>query len=183
MDIQALIDDTLSDAAQARMFSELVAEITSEIKQLDERILQHPVEVTRLVDGVAGTITSIHQTVTLEFAISEDILGFIANLLAMHSPVGSGVDKHPGQYKFSNKLYGDGILVSDISRPPQAKEFIFINTLPYAGKIASGESSQAPNGVYEVVANESQKRFPSSKIDYVDHVDGFGKYPAIRVRI
>lgn len=165
------MDDLLSDSFIAAQFADVVDKIRSETKAHDEAILHHPVEVvTTILSPLA---------VELHFIISEDIIGFIAHLLWTHSPRGSGADKHPGRYAASHKLYGDGILVVDISKPPSAKEFIFVNELPYAGKIASGESSQAPNGVYEVVANESQRKFPSVKIAYID----YGKFPAIQVNL
>lgn len=174
IEFQALLDDTLSIEAQEKLFAEAVEEIKQSAKQIDEEILGHPVDVTALVIAPLS--------VELDFLISDDVLGYVAQQLNLNSPVGAN-DKHPGKYLAAHVLYADGVLVADRSKPPQAKIYTFVNGLPYAEKIEAGESSQAPNGVYEVTANEAQKRFPSMKIEFVDYLDSIGKYPAIQVTI
>ncbi len=42
---------------------------------------------------------------------------------------------------------------------PEASEYAFLNTQPYSRKIERGESPQAPEGVFQVVATLAQSRF------------------------
>jgi hypothetical protein len=174
-EFQLFLDNTLSESALEKQFTGIVQQIKQQAKEADEAILGRTVDVTAVVLAPLS--------VELDFLITDDVLNYIAEQLAMHSPVGSEKDKHPGQYAASNKLLADGILVSDLSHPTQAKEYIFVNELPYAEKIEKGESSQAPSGVYEVTANEAQKRFLSAKIEFIDYVDSSGSFPAIRVTL
>lgn len=174
-EFQLLLDNTLSEVALEKQFTGIVQQIKQQAKEANEAALGRTVDVTAIVLGPLS--------VELDFLITDDILGYIAEQLAMHSPVGSAKDRHPGQYAASNQLLADGVLVEDVTKPPQAKEYIFVNELPYAEKIEKGESSQAPNGVYEVTANEAQKRFPSAKIEFIDYSDSTGSFPAIRVTL
>ena len=178
IEFQALLDSTLSMAAQVSQFIELALETEAEQQRIDESILGRVVTYKSYIDGTLdaiGNVKRLSQVVTVEFDITEDIVAFVAEELRKHSPVGSGKDDpHPGKYQASHMLYADGILVEDFHRAPSAKEYLFVNILPYAVKIESGESALAPSGVYEVTASEAQKKYPSSKIEFIDYVGTFG---------
>jgi hypothetical protein len=53
---------------------------------------------------------------------------------------------------------------------PEGREFVFLSSAPYAGKIEGEhkppESRQAPNGVFEAVAALAQMRFPQLDIGF-----------------
>jgi hypothetical protein len=174
IEFQALIDSTLSEQAQQKIFNDAVERIEQTTKQIDEAALGHPVEVQATVIGPLS--------VELYFLIGDDVIKYIAEQLAMNSPRGSGADKHPGQYIAANTILADGVAVT-LDSLPQAKVYMFVNITPYAEKIEHGESSQAPNGVYEVTANSAQRKFPSSQIAFVDYMDTDGKHPAIEVTL
>src|SRR5262249_33497792 len=65
-----------------------------------------------------------------------------------------------GRYQRSHRLYADGSQVDpEGGEVPEASEYIFINTQPYARKIERGLSSQSPEGVYQVVAAMALRLF------------------------
>lgn len=182
-DFQLLIDGALSETAQVGKFVEFAIEVELEAQNLDEQQLGRKVTYQTFVDGAladAHNVRTLSSTISFEFAISEDVLSFISEELKKMSPVGSGADKHPGQYKASHVIFADGILVDDTESLPQAREYIFVSTLPYARKIEGGEghrpqSEQAPQGVYEVTSFQARNRFGNSaKIVFEDYVGTFG---------
>ena len=89
------------------------------------------------------------------------MLRWINQQLVTHSPVLTG------RYAKSHAWYADG-QPFDIDDVPQAREYSVLSLVPYARKIERGESRQAPDGVYEVVAALANQRF--GKIGHI----GFG---------
>lgn len=178
-DVKLLIDQTLSQDAQERMFAEFAIASERDTQSLDEQILGHSVMVNRYVDGALGAseyAAHINSVIVYEFPLLTELLQFIGEELQKDSPVGSTGDKHPGQYRSSHVLFADGVIVPINNDIPNATEYIFVNTLPYSRKIeGSGnrapESPQASSGVYEVTANEARKRFSNiGHIQFIDHV-------------
>ena len=169
-DYSSWIDKTLSVAGQVSEFIDYALETETAAKLIDERILNRIVDVKTYVDGKLDTlekVKSLADVIIFEFLVDNDVLTFISSQLDMHSPVKTG------RYKSGHVLFADGIQ-ADILNPPQAKEYLFINTEPYSIKIETGESSMAPNGVYELTAHEAQVKYPDSKIEFVDYVGVFG---------
>jgi hypothetical protein len=117
------------------------------------------------VDGrQAAPLTSVKPTgvIVAEWNLVLDMFKWIDEQLAIHSPVGSALDKrpgHPGLYRRSHVLFADNIEVLANEAPPPAHEYFFVNMQPYARKIERGHSAQAPNGVYETVAVLANQRF------------------------
>jgi hypothetical protein len=168
---QSFIDGSLSVAAQVSQFVGYVVEQENIAKQINERILGRFVDVKTFVDGTLDkveNIRSLASIVTVQFQIAENVLAFVAKELEKQSPYKSG------NYVRGNVLFADGILIDDISKAPSASEFMFVNIVPYALKIESGESPMAPNGVYEVVAQIAKNQFPNSRIEFFDYVGAFG---------
>lgn len=138
-----------------------------------------------VVDSVLSQVTSLSDVIVFSFELSNDIVQFIYDRLAIHSPFRSG------RYMHSHVVYADGELVGDLSQlaedskdafnNSQPNEFIFVSTLPYARKIEQGESAMAPHGVYEIVAQEAQERYGAqydiSFIDYVGVAEGMAQSP------
>lgn len=95
-----------------------------------------------------------------------DVLAWIARELRARSPFVSG------GYRDGHTLYADGeplmpaADVSEDSRLPEAREFSFTNTVPYARKIEFGKTQsgrdfvvQVPNRIYERLAEAARERF------------------------
>lgn len=158
------------------MFAESAIELAHKYQLLDEQILGHEIAVRTFVDGILGVSeynARINSVIAYEFGDGvADVLNFIADELFKNSPVGS--DKHPGQYKASHMLFADGVQVPISDNIPDAREYLFTSTLPYSRKIEDGESSQAPSGVYELIANQAAQRFGNAKIAFVDYVGIYG---------
>jgi hypothetical protein len=176
-DIKAFIDDTLSTAAQISELVDFALESKLAAQLIDEQILEHAVTVKSWIDGVldAGEqAIKLHSVIVYEFGLVTDVLQFIYDELQKHSPIGSGRDLHPGLYQSSHILFADGIEIPVTDRIPEAREYVFVNTLPYSTKIESGQSSQAPQGVYELVAFQAQARFGNvAKISFIDYLGVF----------
>lgn len=115
------------------------------------------------VDGSEGrqeeSVSPDGGVIVYEFELISEVLQWISVALEESSPVGSGSDPHPGLYSHSHALFADGTLVDPNSPPPNAAEFLFINSQPYARKIESGFSNQFPDGVYHVVAMMAKNKF------------------------
>ncbi len=132
------------------------------------------------VDGRAGaSLESVKPggEIVATFDVGNvDALTWIYQQLREHSPVSHGYDPDPNvEYIDSHKLFADGQEVS-ISEPIQpARQWVFVNTTPYAHKIELGMSSQAPDGVYQAVAVLAQPMFPDMDIAF--EYRSFGRYP------
>lgn len=208
-DLKVMIDNTLSKAAQISEFVDYALESKIAAKLVDERILERVVEVKSWVDGVLDAserAVKWYGTIVYEFGLVNEVLQFIGEELYKHSPVGTGADKHPGLYKAAHVLFADGVEVPINERIPEAREYVFVNPLPYSRKIESGQSSQAASGVYEVTAMLAKQRFGNiAKVSFIDYVGVFSgltetyefrgnktrlqhnkavnRYPAIRVNV
>lgn len=99
-------------------------------------------------------------------AADVEVLAWIAKELLDRSPVVSGA------YRDAHTLYADQSVVmaasevSDDADVPDAEEYSFTNTTPYARKIEIGKTKagrdfviQVPNRIYERVAQDAQARF------------------------
>lgn len=169
-DIALLLDQELSPAAQARALAAFAKESIEEATQANRRALGREPAVRITVDGRAGAALETvkpNGEIVAEFEIVGDVLTWIAEQLAEHSPVGGGErDRHPGQYRESHVLFADGALVA-AGEAPVAHEYVFVNLTAYARKIERGMSSQAPDGVYQVVASLARQRFGNmAKIEF-----------------
>ena len=155
-DIDLMISEELSPAAQAKVFSRFAGEQIEDAKQTNQRILGRVPRHTITVDGRQGaSLESVKPggIVIAEFELFNDVLLWIGGQLETHSPFRSG------RYRKSHTIFADGIEIVLGGTIPDATEFVFINTLPYARKIERGQSSQAPDGVYQVVATLARRRF------------------------
>lgn len=122
----------------------------------NERVLGARPPVETFVDGVRGAALERVKpdgTIVAEFVLVQDALRWIAEQLALHSPVLTG------RYRASHILFADDAEVPAGSPPPAAGEYVFLSPLPYARKIEAGRSNQAPDGVYEAVAALANRRF------------------------
>lgn len=155
-DIELMISEELSPQARAQQFAKYAGEQIEDAKQTNRQILGRLPHYTISVDGRQGAALETVRPngyVLAEFELFNDVLAWIGDQLEKHSPVKSG------RYRKSHTIFADGVEVELGGVIPEASEFVFINTLPYARKIERGESSQAPDGIYQVVATLARRRF------------------------
>jgi hypothetical protein len=155
-DIALMLSETLSPKAQSAALAEFAGAQIEDAKETDRRILGRVPRYTVSVDGRDGApLQSVKPdgVVIAEFELFNDVLAWIADQLDKVSPFKSG------RYRKNNTLFADGIETDVGSVLPDASEFAFINTTPYARKIERGASSQAPDGVFQVVATLARQRF------------------------
>lgn len=119
-----------------------------------------------IVDGRDGApLASVNPdggSIVFRFTLVRDVLAWIDEQLVIHSPVLTG------RYAKAHTWLADGQPFELGATVPEAREYSVVSTVPYAWKIERGASSQAPHGVYEVVAVLAGRRF-----DNIAHV-GFG---------
>jgi hypothetical protein len=178
-DIKLAISDLLSPEAQSKYLAEFARESSAAVGAANAKVLgRYDFDVIKYVDGVANIAEEFvkpHGTIVYDFQIGSDVVQFIGQQLQMHSPVGTLPDNHPGRYKKSHALFADGVEIEGNQIPRDVHEFLFVSTLPYSRKIEHGESGQAPDGVYEVTANQAKRKFGRvSKIEFIDYVGIFG---------
>lgn len=156
-DIELMINEELSPRAQSRFFAEYAGEQIDEARAQNRQILGRNPRERITVDGREGApledVKPDGGVVIAEYELFDDVLSWIGNQLETHSP------RKSGRYAKSHTVFADGIEIEIDGKIPDADEYIFINTLPYARKIERGQSSQAPDGVYQVVASLAQRRF------------------------
>jgi hypothetical protein len=161
-DIELALAD-VSPAQRSAAVAEFANEQITQIRQEYRNVLGREPKYSVEVDGRKGALLESVRpdgVIVAEFELLTEMLKWIEDRLVQHSPIGHDHDKHSGLYERSHKLFADGVEVdANASAIPDAVEYVFINTVPYARKIELGESSQAPDGVYQAVATLAQRRF------------------------
>ena len=155
-DIAALISADLSPAGRSAALAVFARSELSDAEARNAAALGRTPDHETFVDGRRGEALEAVRpdgTIVFEFRLVEDLLLYLTELLARHSPV------RTGRYTASHALFADGVEVTPGRVPPAAAEYVFLNTQPYARKIERGLSPQAPDGVYEAVATMAARRF------------------------
>lgn len=162
--ISILISDLLSPAAQSAAFADFAQEALTDAEKTDASVLGYTPTHTTFVDGTeTEDLTRVRPdgTIVFVFDIVGDALQSIYKLLIDHAPILTG------QYKDSIKLYADGEEIDPSGHIPAAAQYTFLSGVAYARKIEGSdgrkpESSQAPDGVFQVVAAMAQQQFGNS---------------------
>ncbi|HEX4302835.1 MAG TPA: hypothetical protein VHZ78_08575 [Rhizomicrobium sp.] len=160
-DIRLIIDETLSPAGRSKQFADAARAALGEADETNRRVLGRIPPNHTFVDGVEGaTLDSVRPdgVIVREYELVADLLVFIGDELRKVSPVQSG------RYQASHTLFADGAEVPIGVVVPEAREYVFLSSVPYARKIegAAGsppESPQAPKGVYEITATKANSQF------------------------
>jgi hypothetical protein len=156
-DIDLIVSSELSPKAQSERIAAYAREQLADAQNTNRGALGYLPPHRTYVDARANApLESVRPNggiILFEFELVETMLSVIAEMLRRGSPVRSGL------YQSSHALFADGTEVEAGSRPPDASEYAFINTQPYARKIERGLSPQAPEGVYHVVAELAAKRY------------------------
>jgi hypothetical protein len=158
-ELQIKLADTLSIENRQKIAANIAKDVLNETLASNRAILGHDTEYEQFVDGRAdAALNSVNPdggTIVFTFDVVNSALEWIGKQLLLNSPVGKG----PIHYKDSHILLADGVEIDADGEIPPADEYVFVNKLPYARKIERGESEQAPDGVYEVVADMASRRF------------------------
>ncbi|XUM25117.1 hypothetical protein ACRAVF_33830 (plasmid) [Bradyrhizobium oligotrophicum S58] len=169
LDVQAIIAEELSPAAQSRALAAAARQELARAEEINRRALGRVPEHTISVDGIAGASENQVRPdgeIVYTFQLSRDLFAWIAGELKAFAPVLTG------RFVESFLFFVDGVLteLSDDAEISEGDEFVFMSGLPYAGKIEGEnrvpESPQAPNGVFEAVAALAQQRFPQAEIAF-----------------
>lgn len=153
-ELKLMIADTLSPEARARAFGEEARKIIVAQDDANDRAAGRDVQFKTYVDGRAsGVLESAQRVILAEWDIIETALRAVHAMLTDKAPV------LKGDYRRSITLFADGIAVPVEGAIPDAEEYFFAATVPYARKIEKGLSRQAPDGVFEAVAALAKKRF------------------------
>jgi hypothetical protein len=184
-DVQLLISRTLSPEARQKIAATEARKILADAQATNARVLGKPTPHKQFVDGKLGapleSVDPDRGKIVFEFTLIDHMLLWIGEQLVRNSPVGSPPkDPHPGLYRASHILLADGVDVDyELGmKVPEAQTYVFVNTVPYARKIERGQSDQAPDGVYEVIAAMAKGRFgniANIRFTYTTIVNGDGE--------
>lgn len=155
-DIAALMSEELSPDAQSAFLAEYAQEQIADVRALNAQVLGQVPDYETTVDGRRGAMPETVRpsgVIVAEYDLILEMFAWISVQLAAHSP------RRSGRYAASHLFLADGVEVDPKVAVPEAAEYVFINSQPYARKIERGLSSQAPDGVFQVVAAVSNRRF------------------------
>jgi len=183
------------------------AETAAVIKSITERFRLRHVEIARsalvaaqsggpvpyeqFVDGRKDSpLESVRFGGIIRFTLNRlgAVLDWIYEQLVLRSPIGAPTPPHLHYFQ-DHQLTIDGARINarvgEVIEVPRAGVAVIVNARPYATPIERGLSTQAPDGVYEIVAVAAQRRFPYAEILFDYRRAGNDKYlhPAITVRI
>lgn len=176
-DVELIISQELSPPAQSRRFAELAGQEIEAIRASNRRVLGRLPRETITVDGREGaSLASVkpNGVIIAEWDLFVDVLVWIGDQLVRNSPV------RTGKYAASHVLYADGVRVDVGDKIPDSTEFTFANEQPYARKIERGQSSDAPDGVYQAVAVLAARRFGNIAKVRFTYVSVHGKVRSAR---
>lgn len=158
-DVRLIIDKNLSPQARQKIAADAARNIFSEAQASNARVFGQSPPSKQIVDGRIGapleSVNPDRGKIVFEFALVGPVLEWIGEQLVLNSPVLTG------RYRDSHVLLADGVEVDVESgeKAPPAAQYAFVSTVPYARKIEHGLSDQAPDGVFEVVADMAKRRF------------------------
>lgn len=155
-DVELIIAADLSPEAQSRALAEFSRAELRSAQDTNRSVLGRVPTHETFVDGrraVALETVKPTGSIVFEFNLLEDLFEWIAEQLVLHSP------RLTGEFGKSFVFLADGVEVPTGVPAPDASEYIFVNTQPYARKIERGLSDQAPEGVMEAVAALATRRF------------------------
>lgn len=163
------LDALIGPDTRARILSEVAADA---LRQADvanrEAVGVAPAAVTKVDGAATDDLSRVRPEGTIDrlYDVTPAVLAQIGDWLWQHSPVKTG------RYQRSHRLLADGSEIAEVTGAewrlpealPSAKQFAFVSTASYAPLIEphdgrEGESHQAPDGVYQVIAALAQDEF------------------------
>jgi len=165
--VVALLEEDLSPAALSAELAAFAREQLTEAEKINADALGFTPQHTVAVDGVAGASEDRVRpdgVIVYTFDLMPNVFGWITAELEAFAPVQSG------RFRRSFAFFVDGILTDVTCEIPEGREFVFLSSVPYAGKIEGEhkppESRQAPSGVFEAVAALARMRYPQLDISF-----------------
>jgi hypothetical protein len=157
-DIAFLLSEELSPAAQSASLAAFAEEQRDDALSANTTALGSAPPYDTFVDGARSShLEGVRPNgvIVFEFELFVNMMGWIDLQLITHSPVRSG------RYRRSHVLFADGVEVDQSGNAPlpDAREFVYLNMVPYARLIERGLSKQAPDGVYQGIALMAARRF------------------------
>lgn len=155
-DIELILSNDLSPKARSTRLAVFAKQELVAAEARNQRALGYVPPHETFVDGRQGAAVETVRpdgTVIFEFSLIETALAVIAEMLINASPVLTG------QFMSSIGLFADGDEVEPGKVPPNASEYAFVPSVPYARKLERGLSNQAPDGVFQVTAALASRRF------------------------
>lgn len=156
-DIDLVFSDMLSPKAISTRIAEVARGELVRAQNLNRAALgylpKHATFVDRRPEAPLESVRPDGGEIVFEFELLETALVVIAEMLNKASPY------RKGGYTASHALFADDTEVVPGEIPPNASQYAFTSTVPYARKIERGLSDQAPEGVYQVVATLAASRF------------------------
>lgn len=165
------------DRAKGRALVAVQQRLVAVAKARHAAVMQReprPSTFLRLVDGhrgaleetvkAAGVIVYLYDRIQIGFerdprqTISrlQRIVDAAIETLRAHSPVGTGRDHHPGQYRDSHKLYVNGRVARDVSGWRPGDEIRIVNALVYSRNIEVGRMQMRISGTDHVYEQSRQ---------------------------
>lgn len=156
-DVEVFLMEGLSDDEQRKSLAAAARGNLQTAQQINRSILGRTPSHDTYVDGRKGAsedTVNPRGEILYEFQLVEDLLSWIGEMLVKHSPFKSG------RYADSFVVYIDETIAEFNDPLPETwQEVVFVNLQPYARKIERGLSPQAPDGVFQVVAQMATRRF------------------------
>ncbi|WP_232629159.1 hypothetical protein [Methylobacterium sp. Leaf118] len=166
LDIRLTVAASLSPERRRALIAEHARAGLRESQDINRAALGRVPDHDTFVDGRAeAPLTSVNPdrgVIVFRFHLLSQVIQWVDAMLVLHSPVLTE------RYARSHAWFADGKEMDPMSPPAGAEQFVVMNAQPYARKIERGQSSQAPDGVYEGVAAMAKKRF--GQVSYI----GFG---------
>jgi len=156
LDIAAILKDDLSPAARREALIDFARDQLADAQETNKRAIGRIPDHETIVDGArAARIEQVKPdgVIVFEFDLLLDLFAWIGEQLVLASPVLTG------EYRASHAFFADGVEVEPGAAVPEAEEYVFLSTVPYARKLENGYSDQAPDGVYQVIATLAARRF------------------------
>jgi hypothetical protein len=155
-DIAVIIQNDLSPKARSATLAAFAREQLAEAEAINGSVLGKVPSHRTTVDGSeTDRLENVHPDgeIVFDFQIATDAVEWVGEQLLLHAPILTG------QFRRSFILLADGAEVQIGGDIPQARTYTFVNTEPYARKIEGGLSNQAPDGVFQVVAELAAQKF------------------------
>lgn len=156
-EVKFLVSKTMSREARQKLAATMARKLLADAQEKNKAALGSVPSHEQFVDGRKNapleSVNPDRGTIVFEFQLVRDVLAWIGEQLVLNSPVLTG------RYQRSHILLADKKEVLPGEEVPEAEEYVFVSTVPYARKIERGLSDQAPDGVYDVVADMAKRRF------------------------
>lgn len=169
-DFQVILSEELSPRGRSLALAGFARGELIKAQEQNRKALGRVPEHETYVDGRKGaaleSVRPERGLIVFEFDLQEDAFIWIHQMLVKHSPLGPGKDGH---YRDSHLFLVDGHEADPTQPQLIENEAVFVNHKAYARKIEGDKragrkpiSRQAPDGVYQVIADMAKRRFGNS---------------------